>query len=148
MAPVCGSSLGGGAFRAVRVADFVLREGVLASATFVEFAVTARQALNISCVRSVVRGCIGCDFTRALLIGFGAVLVASFLVMRFSVGNTCNGKERGCEHDVFHGVCFHLGCQSRIFFGGNRLFYGVGDENAGLWLRQNNRLTARLRFRR
>ena len=104
MTPVSGLGLylDRGALRAVRVANFILRPAMLAGATFIQLAVAARQALAFRRVGRVVRRSIRRDFAGALLIGFGARLVTSFLVVRFSVGDACRCKECGCEHDVFH----------------------------------------------
>ncbi len=108
MAPISKISLSRRAFRTIRITDFVLREGVLAGATLIELTVTARQALTIHRISRIGRSRIGCNLAGVLFIGFRAMLMSSLLVVGLCVGDTCNGKERSCEHDVFHGVYFQL----------------------------------------
>lgn len=96
-------NLSGRAFRAVRVADFILWEGMLAGTTFVQLAVAARQALVVGGVGLIFRHGIRRDFAGALLIGFGTVLVTCFAVMAIGIGDACKGKQCCCEHKVFHG---------------------------------------------
>lgn len=83
MAPVATLRLGRRAFRAVRVPDLVLRERMLAGATFIELAVTARQAFAFGSTGSILWCRVGFDLAGGVLMRLG--------ITRLTFSKTCTG---------------------------------------------------------
>lgn len=106
--------LSGGAFRAIWIADFVLRGRVLAGASLIQFAVPARQFPVFGI--GIIRGCICRDVAGALLISFRVVLRSIRIGSSSCVCDTSEGDERGCEYGVVHGVCIRVLSQTAFFW--------------------------------